>query len=139
MNSCSILLFAALGACGLAACSTLNDHNTAHSIIAVDAKEQPYPAYDLKILSAIDRRWQNLIQSSLFDCQSGKVVIDFTLSPNGRIHEISVRVNEVGEICALLCKRAIQDPAPYPRWPSDLRSVTVGEGRKFSFTFNYRP
>ena len=45
--------------------------------------------------------------------------------------------NEVGEILGWLCQRAILDPSPYAKWPSDmLRSIGTNY-REVMFTFYY--
>ena len=50
-----------------------------------------------------------------------------------------MKVNEsnVGELLCLLCQRAVLDPAPYARWPSDMRQVLGEDHREVVFTFHY--
>jgi len=41
-----------------------------------------------------------------------------------------------GEVLGYLCEKAIQDPAPFPSWPMELRRM-IGETRQITFTFYY--
>jgi hypothetical protein len=50
---------------------------------------------------------------------------------------MKVNDNNVGELLCLLCQRAVLDPAPYARWPSDMRRVIGDNYREVTFTFYY--
>jgi len=56
---------------------------------------------------------------------------------DGRITDLKVNGNDVGELLGLLCERAILDPAPYPAWPSDMRRMIGQNFREVTFTFYY--
>jgi hypothetical protein len=68
--------------------------------------------------------------------RSGKVVVQFRLNYDGRITDMKLVESSVGEVHALICQRAVLEPAPYERWPSDLRRM-VGNSRDVQFTFYY--
>jgi hypothetical protein len=104
----------------------------------LDVPVTQFSSYDARLFSDIQRRWHSLLRSSLFKLQHGKVVIAFVLTSDGRISDLKIEENEVGEIQGLLCKRSILDPAPYPRWTDDMRRTIGTSQRKCVLTFNYK-
>ncbi len=105
--------------------------------VSFDVKATPFGAYDAAFIAAVQERWYNLLDSTQFAQRSGKVVIEFRLTYDGRIIEMRVAGNEVGEMLGLLCQRAILDPAPYAPWPADMRRLIGGNYRDVTFTFYY--
>ena len=105
--------------------------------VSFDVKATPFGAYDAAFIAAVQERWYNLLDSTQFAQRSGKVVIEFRLTYDGRITEMRVAGNEVGEMLGLLCQRAILDPAPYAAWPADMRRLIGGNHRDVTFTFYY--
>jgi len=106
---------------------------------SLDVAATPFGAYDAAIIAAIQQRWYDLIDASeLVQNRIGKVAIEFKLKSNGRVSDIDVVENEVGELLSLLCQRAIQDPAPFAPWPSDLRRMVGSDSRHVRFTFFYQ-
>ncbi len=109
---------------------------------AFDAKATLFGAYDEKIVAAIRDRWYDLIEDyqskgGSVHNRSGKVVVEFRLHSDGSVTEMGVSENEVTEVLGWICRRAIQDPAPYDRWPSDMRRLVGGDFRMVRFTFYY--
>jgi hypothetical protein len=105
--------------------------------VSLDVNVTPFSSYDAAFIAAVQQRWYDLLDSSHFPRSSGKVVIDFILTYDGRITDLKVRKNEVGEILALLCQRALLDPTPYARWPDDMRQMIGASKRSASLTFFY--
>jgi outer membrane biosynthesis protein TonB len=105
--------------------------------IEVDAKATPFGAYDLAFIAAVQARWYQILDSHNFVQRSGKVVIEFRLTYDGRITEMRVAGNEVGDLLGLACQNAIMDPAPYAPWPQDMRRLIGGNHRDVTFTFYY--
>lgn len=97
----------------------------------------PFSSYDAAFIAAVQQRWYDLLDSSQFSQRSGKVVLEFKLTYDGRISDLKTSDNEVGEILSLLCQRAILDPAPYARWPDDMRRMIGANYREVTFTFYY--
>lgn len=97
----------------------------------------PFSSYDAAFIAAVQQRWYDLLDSSQFSQRSGKVVLEFKLTYDGRIVDLKTSDNEVGEILSLLCQRAILDPAPYARWPDDMRRMIGSNHREVTFTFYY--
>ena len=67
---------------------------------------------------------------------TGKVALEFHLHPDGRITDMKVLENTVDELLCLLCQRAILEPAPFAKWPMEMRRL-IGEDREIKFTFFY--
>ena len=89
------------------------------------------------LIAAVQQRWYDLLDSTRFAQRSGKVILEFRLFYDGRITDIKVDGNEVGEMLGLLCQRAIIDPSPFPQWPSDMRRAIGKNYRDVQFTFYY--
>ena len=104
----------------------------------LDVKGTPFGAYDAAFIAAVQSRWFNLLDSRDFvRNQTGKVVLDFRLHQNGRISDMRVLENDVTETLSYVCQRAVQDPAPYQPFPSDLRRLLPVDYREVRFTFYY--
>ena len=105
---------------------------------AVDAKATPFGAYDLAIIRAVQYHWNNLItEQNYMGERTGKVTVEFRLWYDGHIDQVKVAQENVGVVLATLCQRAIEDPAPYDAWPSDMRRLIGGNFREITFTFFY--
>ncbi len=105
--------------------------------ISFDVKATPFGAYDAAFIAAVQQRWYDLIDSSQFTPRAGRVVLEFRLYSDGRITDLKMNGNEVGQMLGLLCERAVLDPAPYPKWPSDMLRMIEKNYREIRFTFYY--
>lgn len=105
--------------------------------VAFDTKATPFGDYDAAFIAAVERCWHILLDEHQGTQRPGKVVVDFRLTYDGRITNIQVQENEVGEILSMLCQSAILNPAPYPRWPAQMRQTISGNFRDIRFTFYY--
>jgi hypothetical protein len=56
---------------------------------------------------------------------------------DGRVTDLKILEQEVGEILALYCRKAISDPAPYAPWPNDMRRMIGKDVRDVRITFFY--
>ena len=108
-----------------------------HGHVALDAIATPFGSYDAAFIAAVQQRWYDLLDSQGFAQRSGKVVLEFHLLYDGRITEMKMMDNEVGEVLGLICERAIKDPAPYGKWPDDMRRMVEKPYREVKFTFYY--
>jgi len=106
-------------------------------VAMVDVKATPFGAYDAAFIAAVQQRWYDLIDNSQILPRSGKVVLQFRLTSDGRITDLRVNEETVGELLTLLCQRAVTDPAPYAPWPSDMRRLIGENHREVTFTFYY--
>jgi len=104
----------------------------------LDAIGSPFGVYDAAIVAAIQNRWYDLLdERSYASDRTGKVVLEFRLNYDGRITNMKVVEHTVDEILSLLCQKAVLDPSPYARWPSDMRRMAGADYREVRFTFYY--
>lgn len=105
---------------------------------SLDAKATPFGSYDAALIEAIQSRWYDLLdQISYNNYRSGRVVVQFRLNYDGRITDMRIAETTVGDTLALLCQKAILDPAPYEKWPQEMRQMADKDYRDISFTFYY--
>ncbi len=108
-----------------------------HLAPAFDTMATPFGEYDRALIDAIQSRWDYLLDSQQFALnKTGKVVLQFRLNYDGRITDVHIAESTVGETLAYVCELAVTDPAPYAKWPSDMRHQ-MGESRDITFTFFY--
>jgi len=106
-------------------------------ISSFDAKATLFGAYDQALIDAIQQRWTDLLDSRQFALdRTGRVVVQFTLNYDGRVSDVEIAETTVGDTLAYVCRLAITDPAPYPKWSSEMRRQ-FGDTRPVRFTFNY--
>lgn len=105
---------------------------------SLDVRSSPFGEYDRAIILAIQNRWYDLLDMRGFSSgRGGRVVLSFRLHYDGRITDMQVIESSVDDILSLLCQKAILDPAPYERWPSDMRRMIGENFRDVKFTFYY--
>ncbi len=103
-----------------------------------DVKETAFGAYDRAFVDAVQQRWFDLLDNISFDSyRRGKVVLKFHLNYDGRITEMNIADNNVGEMLSLLCQKAVLDPSPFDKWPREMRLVVGADFREIQFTFYY--
>jgi hypothetical protein len=107
-------------------------------ISSMDAKATPFGAYDAAMVEAISRRWYALLDQRDYASDSrGRVVLHFRLYHDGSVKAMEIPENSTGsEVLGLLCRKAVEDPSPFPVWPSDMRRM-LGDTRSIQFTFYY--
>lgn len=104
-------------------------------VSALDVRGMSFGAYDAAIIQAIQQRWYSLLESR--PTPRGRVVVEFRMHFDGRVTDMKVSDADVGELYSLFCQKAIQDPAPFPRWPSDMRRQMQADYRDVRFSFFY--
>ena len=102
-----------------------------------DARATPFGAYDRALILAVEQRWFALLDQRDYASDArGRVVVQFQLHYDGKVTDVSIAENTAGEVLGLLCQKAVQDPAPFGTWPSDMRRL-AGDTRYIQFTFYY--
>ena len=105
---------------------------------SLDVKATPFGAYDAALVEAVTDRWYSLLDSQQFALdRTGKVVLRFHLNYDGTITDMNVMQNTVGDLLGYVCQKAISDPAPYARWPTEMRRLVGENYREITFTFYY--
>ena len=103
-----------------------------------DVRAPPFGAYDAAFIEAVQSRWYDLLDNMSYDgYRRGRVMVEFHLNYDGRITEMKVLDNNVGEMLGLLCQKAILDPAPFDTWPREMRLMVDKDYREITFTFYY--
>lgn len=106
--------------------------NTSYAV-----KATGFGAYDSRFIDAVTSHWDRLLDNLSYDnWRTGKVVIQFDLTYKGEIANLAIMENTVSEILALMCEKAIRDPAPYGEWTTEMRQK-AGDSRRITFTFFY--
>jgi outer membrane biosynthesis protein TonB len=94
--------------------------------------------YSSRLTAAVQARWYHLLDERNYALErTGRVVITFKLHPDGSVSGISTTSSSVGEIYSLLCELAIEQPAPFGKWPPDLIQEIGRDPIPVTFTFNY--
>jgi hypothetical protein len=105
---------------------------------SLDAKATPFGNYDRAIIEAVTQRWYDLLDSHHYaEDRDGKVILRFKLKPDGTIIEMQPLDNTVGEMLGYLCQEAIEEAAPFGKWPSDMQREIGANYREITFTFYY--
>jgi hypothetical protein len=105
---------------------------------SLDVKATPFGAYDAAFIEAVTQHWYDLLDSHNFAMdRSGKVTVQFHLNYDGSITDVKVLDNNVGDVLGYICQEAVTEPAPYEKWPSDMRQMVGADYREISFTFYY--
>ena len=104
----------------------------------LDVKGSPFGAYDAAFIDAVEQRWNALLNEMNYSFeQRGTVVVKFNLKSDGSILGMTVVQENTGPVLSLICQRAIRDPAPYAKWPGDMRRMIGSDLREITFTFYY--
>ncbi|HUC83628.1 MAG TPA: hypothetical protein VL970_00440 [Candidatus Acidoferrales bacterium] len=105
---------------------------------SLDVRSTPFGEYDRAIVEAVSQRWYDLLDSRRFaDDRTGKVTLRFKLKPDGSIIEMQTLDNTVGELLGYLCQEAIEEAAPFAKWPPDMARMIGSNSRDITFTFYY--
>jgi hypothetical protein len=105
---------------------------------SLDVRATPFGAYDAAFIQAVTQRWYDLLDSRQFARdRTGKVVLRFHLNYDGRVSDMEVEQNTVGDLLSYVCQKAVTDPAPYAQWPTDMRAMVGLDYREITFTFYY--
>lgn len=105
---------------------------------SLDAKATPFGDYDRAIIEAVTQRWYDLLDSHHYaEDRDGKVILRFKLKPDGTIIEMQPLDNTVGELLGYLCQEAIEEAAPFAKWPPDMVRMIGANYREITFTFYY--
>ncbi len=107
-------------------------------IPSFDVKASPFGDYDLAIINAVTERWYGLLdQQNFAQDRTGRVVVKFKLEYDGSVRDVEVLDNNVGEVLSYVCQAAIENAAPFGKWPDEMRRAIGENFREVTFTFDY--
>ncbi|MGC9943167.1 MAG: hypothetical protein ABSE48_15160 [Verrucomicrobiota bacterium] len=118
----------------------MHQNGGAHHRLApsFDVKATSFGDYDRALIDAVQDRWDYLLDSQKFaEDRTGRVVIKFKLEDDGTVQDVEVLENGVGALWSYVCQAAIQDSAPFGKWPDDMRRDIGTNFREITFTFDY--
>ena len=105
---------------------------------SLDAKSTAFGAYDRAIVEAVTQRWYDLLDSRRFaQDRTGKVILRFKLKADGSVTEMHTLENTVGEMLGYVCQSAVEEAAPFAKWPADMQRMISANFREITFTFYY--
>lgn len=105
---------------------------------SLDAKSTAFGAYDRAIVEAVTQRWYDLLDSRRFaQDRTGKVILRFKLKADGSVTEMHALENTVGEMLGYVCQSAVEEAAPFAKWPADMQRMIGANFREITFTFYY--
>jgi outer membrane biosynthesis protein TonB len=110
---------------------------TREGVAAFGVEENPFGAYDKKIIKAVQSRWYALIDRFGMYERAGAVTVHFELLDDGQVQNIKVTENTAGQILSLFCEKAVIESGPFDPLPENLRALVGKEPRDASFTFYY--
>ncbi len=106
--------------------------------VQLDAKGLAFGAYDEALVAAVQNRWFALLDERRFaGGVTGRVVVSFRLHADGSVRNCEATESNVDPLFTALCQRAISDPSPYEKWPSDMQRMIGANVREMRFTFFY--
>jgi hypothetical protein len=106
--------------------------------VRLDVQGSPFGDYDWRLIRAVQNCWDSLLESRQFAGeQTGKVTIRFRLNSDGTVSQLNETQSTVDSVLSLLCRMAIEHPAPYEPWPNDMRHKIGENYRELTFTFYY--
>lgn len=98
----------------------------------------PFGEYDSRVIQAIQQRWFDILGSMPTARNArGRVVLKFNMRSDGSVIGMEVVEDSVGVIQSLVCQKAVSEPAPYGRWPDDMRRMIGADSREVRFSFFY--
>jgi len=105
---------------------------------SLDAKATAFGDYDRKIVEAVTQHWYDLLDSRHFaQDRTGKVILRFKLKYDGSVEEMKTLENTVGEMLGYVCSEAVQQSAPFEKWPEKMHRDIGANFRDITFTFYY--
>ena len=105
---------------------------------AFDVAKSSFGDYDRGVIDAVTEHWYNLLDKQNFAMdRTGQVAIRFKLEYDGTVRDVQVLQSNVGDLWTIVCQAAIEDSAPFGKWPDDMRREIGANYREITFTFNY--
>ena len=101
--------------------------------LSVNVKNAPFGTYDAAFIRAVQERWFELLKDR--GGHTGVVTIKALLRSDGHITSLTRTNGDVPEDIAVLCERAMLEPAPYAPWPDEMRRLIGADVREIEFSF----
>jgi len=101
-----------------------------------DVKGSTFGAYDQAFIQAVTQRCMICSTASGSRSTDWQSCAAISFARDGRISDMTVLQNTVGELLGNVCADAIHDPR-LPVWPKEMRQTIGTTFREITFTFYY--
>jgi hypothetical protein len=103
-----------------------------------DVQATPFGEYDRALIDAVQNQWYSMLDSQRFaEDRTGRVTVSFKLNSDGTVQDVKILENGVGDVLSYVCQAAIEQAAPFGKWPDDMRREIGANFREITFTFDY--
>ena len=103
-----------------------------------DVQATPFGEYDRALIDAVQNQWYSMLDSQRFaEDRTGRVTVSFKLNSDGTVQDVKILENGVGDVLSYVCQAAIEQSAPFGKWPDDMRREIGANFREITFTFDY--
>lgn len=106
--------------------------------VSLDVQGTPLGDYIGHMVDAIRNNWYKSLETLSADA-TGKVVLRFRLHPDGSVTDMAMVQNEVTDLLATTCERAVLASSPFEKWPRQMRLELPKDNYDITFTFYYEP
>ena len=93
--------------------------------------------FDTAFINKVEQKWFDLIDKDTSPIHHGAILLRFKMMADGQISEMTVSKNTAGSEEAIMCRKAILEPAPYGHCPTELLKKFGGDHRDIQFSFYY--
>lgn len=105
---------------------------------SLNVKASPLGDYNYRMVIAVQTEWYRTLQDRNFALdRQGQVVVTFNLHSDGTVTSVNAKDSNVGDVLTRWCEFAIMRPAPFDKWPPEVRRLIGGDTIPITFTFNY--
>lgn len=105
---------------------------------SLNVKSSPLGDYNYRMILAVQQEWYRLLEERRYALdRQGRVVITFNLHADGTVSGVETKDSDVGEVWSFLCELSVLQPAPFGKWPAEIRRLIGGDSVPVTFTFNY--
>jgi len=94
----------------------------------------PISRYDEGFERSIRKNWLASLHGKQ---RAGEIVLQFNLTSDGRITDMKVIKDSVGNGQSWICVQAVRASVPYPPWPADMARMVGASFRVIELTFYY--
>ncbi len=105
---------------------------------ALDSRLTPFGEYLSLTYEAIASAWTTRCEQFNFSPRDWgtQVEVSFVLNAQGEVEDVQVENSTASRAATLLCVNAIKTPAPFAKWPAEMRAM-LGERYTLHITFYY--
>jgi hypothetical protein len=105
---------------------------------SLDVKGTPLGGYIAHMVDAVDDHWHKILEREHESATlTGRVILRFRLHSDGTVTDMTPLRNDVSDVLETACERGIKEPAPFGKWPPEMRLEIPNDFYDITFTFYY--